>query len=286
LFDHFNPNLEIKFLNLMVYTAYSVALPSPERRLPSVRLHSIAPVSTEYFFGTALVLPDRELRITRRCLAEDLETGADGTFEGVASHPIVKAFARERRDKFAGSGLVEPLDSGRVVSVLRHQHEHRGGTWRDESHEDVIWLVAYGRHESGMPGDFFPYCKGLDHASVLLPTEEDYEALYRDRDLRLARMLTVDPPLLLKRARESGKEERAQVGGRFGTSVAVEIADDLEAISVAFDTRAENFYRTLPVILAAFVPTASFEDWDDLERMPKRDLHDYEIGFSYTGEIP
>lgn len=239
----------------------------------------------EFFLGTGAIFPDRELRITRRCLRDDLDGGIDADFEAVASHPIVKAFVRERREKFEGSSRVEPLESGKAISVVRHQHEHRGATWHDENHE-VIWLVAYGRHQSGMPGDFFPFCKRLDQAGILLPTVEDYEALYRERDLRLARMLVVDPPLLLKRARESGKEEHAQIGGRFGTAVSVEFADEIEAISVAFDTRAENFYKTLPVILAAFVPGASFEDWEGLDQMPARELEGYEIAFSYVGEIP
>jgi hypothetical protein len=285
---YFNPILEIKFQNLMDYKEDSVAIQLPGRPLPSVRLHRIAAVALrkqEFFFGTGAILPDRELRITRRCLRDDLGRGTDADFEGVANHPIVKAFVRERREKFEGSSRVEPLESGKAISVVRHQHEHRGATWHDESHE-VVWLVAYGRHASGMPGDFFPFCKGLDQAGALLPAAEDYEDLYRERDLRLARMLLVDPPLLLKRARESGKEEHAQIGGRFGSAVSVEFADEIEAISVAFDTRAENFYKTLPVILAAFVPSAAFEDWESLERMPARELKSHEIAFSYVGEIP
>jgi hypothetical protein len=270
----------------MIYNNYSVAIRLPERPLPSVPLHRIAAVNLkadEFFFGTGVVLPDRELRITRRCLKDDLGAGETASFEEVRSKPIVKAFLRERRQKFEGSSHVEPLESGKTISVLRHQHEHRGATWRDELHQEVIWLVAYGLHESGMPGDFFPFCKGLDESGVLLPTTEDYEALYREQDLRLARMLQVDPPRLLKRARESGKEERAQIGGRYGTSVSVEIAEDIEAISVAFDTRGESFYRILPVVLAAFVPGG---DWNDLDQMPSRDLEGYEIAFTYVGEIP
>lgn len=288
LIVHFNPILEIKFQNLMIYTSHSVARRLSSRPVPSVQSHSIAAVKLdkgEFFFGTALVLSDRELRITRRCLRDDLEGSAKDTLENQANHPIVKAFVRERRQKLVGSSFVEPLESGKEISVLRHQHEHRGATWHDKQN-DVIWLVAYGRHESGQPGDFFPYCKGLDQADVLLPTAADYDSLFRERDLRLARRLVVDPPLLLKRARESRKEERAQIGGQFGTAVAVEFADDLEAISVAFDTRSESFYATLPVILAAFVPGVSYEDWDSLDRMPRRDLEESEVAFSYVGEIP
>lgn len=283
---YFNPILEILFQDLIVH---SVAMRPPERRLTSVQRHSIAAVDLrkgESFFGTAVVLRDRELRITKRCLTEDLNRAEDATFEDVADHPIVKAFVRERRDKFEGSSRVEPIKSGKAISVLRHQHEHRGGTWHDEGENEVIWLVAYGRHESGVPGDFFPRCKELDQAGDLLPTHTDYEALYRERDLRLARRLLVEPPLLLKRARESGKEESAQIGGRYGTGVSIEIADDVEGISVAFDTRGEDFYRILPVLLPAFVSGASLGDWSDLDRMPSRELAKFEIGFSYIGEVP
>lgn len=273
----------------MSYNAHSVATRFTERSLPSGERHSIRAVelgNDEFYLGSALVLPDRQLRITRRCLREDLGRDDGSEFETVTDHPIVKAFVRERKKKFEGSSSVEPIQSGKVISVVRHQHEHRGGTWHDELHREVIWLVAYGRHESGVPGDFFPRCKDLDKAGVLLPTAEDYESLYRDRNLRLARMLQVEPPLLLKRARESRQEEHARIGGVYGTAVSVEFADEIEALSVAFDTRSEDFYRTLPVILAAFVPTASLDEWDDLTRMPSRDLEEHEIAFSYIGEIP
>jgi hypothetical protein len=249
--------------------------------MPGVELRA-----EDFFLNQALVLPDRQLRITKRCLAEDLGMDADASFEDVSGHPIVKAFLRERRDKYEGSSRIEPLTSGAEVSVLRHQHHHRGGTWRDTKFEDVIWLVAYGHHKSGAEDDFFPWCKELDADGNLLPTASDYESLIEDRSLRLARMLQIQPPILLKKARESGEEEREVIGGVYGTAVSIEFADDIEAISVAFDTRSEDFYRTLPVVLAAFVPTASATEWEDQATMPSRDLESYEVAFSYVGEVP
>jgi hypothetical protein len=284
----FNLILELKFLDLMIYSTHSVAIRPIRRPLTSVQRHSIAAVDLrkdEFFFGTGLVPPDRQLRITRRCLEDDLGADEGSSIEAMANQPIVKAFVRERRDKFEGSSRVEPIESGKEIYVLRHQHEHRGATWHDKS-QNIVWLVAYGRHESGVPGDFFPWCKELDKSGVLLPSVQDYEDFYREGNLRLARMLMVEPPLLLKRARESGQEETARIGGLYGTAVSIELADEIEAISVAFDTRSENFYRTLPVILAAFIPNAGLEDWSSLDRMPSRILRDYEIGFSFVGEIP
>jgi hypothetical protein len=233
----------------------------------------------EFFAGQALLAGDRQLRITRRCIEEDLGSDRKASLEDLAGHPIIKAFIRERRIKVIGTRRVEPLAGGQEVWVLAQGHRHRGGTWHDEEH-GVVWLVAYGWHESGSNSDFFPYCKHLDQRGDLMPTAEDYAVLLQEEALHLARQLMVEPPLLLKRARESGREERMTIGGKFGTAIAVEVADDLEAVSVAFDTRTVQVYEHVPAILAAFVPDT---DWEDADRMPSRALEEHEIAFTHLG---
>ena len=277
-----NGKTRIKFHLAMRFSETALL---PRREIASHRsgLHSIALVielqGGEFFQGPSLVLHDRLLRVTFRCLAEDLDRGGVA-LEDLSGEPIVQAFVRERREKFIGTRDVSPLSSGRRVSVLGQGDRHRGGTWHDTEH-GVIWLLAYGDHRSGAPNDFYPYCKTLDERGVLLPSEADYEALFRERDQIFARRLMIEAPLLLKRAREHpGEELTATLGGRFGTGVTVEVAEDLEAITVAIDTRSLSVWTYISAILGSLAPA---DGWDQVGSMPSRELAGHEVAYEWIG---
>src|SRR5680860_1673615 len=169
----------------------------------------------EFVDGLSLVCEGWELRVTTRCLIEDLGAGDAASLNDVAGHQIVKAFVRERREKVRGTRKVHPLSHSVDVWVLAHQHRHRGGTWFDAENQ-VVWLLAYGRHESGSEEDFFPRCKALDEEDRLLPTAHDYEQLIRARDKRVVARIMIEAPLAVKESRMSGKEVLARLGGQFG----------------------------------------------------------------------
>ena len=232
---------------------------------------------TEFFAGLSLVLPDRELRVTRRCLVEDLGAAEDATLEAVSDLPIVRAFLRERRTKTKGTRRVEPLHSGRQVWVLTQGQRDRGGTWF-EANRNITWLVASGYHESGSPNDFYPYCKDLDKNGRLAPSKGDYESLLIDQDARFAARILIEAPILRKKAREAAGEISAQIGGRFGVSVAIEVADDLQEMTVAFDLRSLEVAQHIPAILAALEADG---DWEHADRMPSRALEHYEAAFRH-----
>jgi hypothetical protein len=234
----------------------------------------------EFFFGRALVGLGRELRITERCLTDDLSRGPDAVFEDLQSLDIIRAFVRERRDKDIGSPLTG-LTTQVPVGVLRHGHDHRGATWFDEDH-DVVWLMAYRLHRSGKPDDFFPWVQDLDAREELFPTEADYEQLERDRADRFTKAILIECPQILKAAREAPDTEIArELGGEYAIAVTVEVADDLEAITIAFDLRTLQVVEHMPAILAALAPDP--EGWEVVGRMPKRALRDTEQAFQYTG---
>jgi hypothetical protein len=155
-----------------------------------------------------------ELRITERCLDEDLSAGVDSEFEATENgRPIVKAFVRERKTKASSTRQVRPLTNGQPVWVVGHGDKHRGGTWYDRDN-GVIWLVACGGHRSGATGDFYPYCKQLDADDRLLPSEGDYKRLFDEQDTRFGEMLRVQGPIILRQARERpGAEVRCGPGG-------------------------------------------------------------------------
>src|SRR4051794_4167251 len=120
------------------------------------------------FVGAAYICEEWELRVTRRCLTEDLGRATDTTLEAIQDVEIVKAFIKKRSDRTDDRSQITPLTCGEDVWVLARGNDHRAATWYDE-HEQVVWLLAYGLHRSGETDDFFPYCKGIDADDRLLP---------------------------------------------------------------------------------------------------------------------
>lgn len=234
---------------------------------------------SEFYAGLSLVLPDRELRVTQRCLTEDLDGRKDSTLEDVSGRPIVRAFLRERRTKTTGTRQVGQLRSQKEIWVVGQAHRHRGGTWYETARR-IVWLVAAGHHESGSKDDFFPYCRQLDEEERLAPSKVDYRALFLAQKERLAARIMIDAPLLRKHAQESEGEVSGEIGGQFGVRVAIEVADEVEEISVAFDLRTLDHPRYLSAILAALEADG---EWEPAETMPSRQLEHYESAFCHLG---
>lgn len=230
----------------------------------------------------AFICPEWELRLTARCLHEDLGADPRAPFEAVEHHEIVKAFKRDRFERLTDTRQVSQIRTGTEVWVLSHGHDHRGATVYD-ARERVVWLVAYGRHRSGASDDFFPYCRSLVDDDELLPTEGDYERLVRDRDRRFVETIPVEAAYILENARRTRREQRVSLGGRFGSEVAVEVDDELgaEAITLALglDTVVWDY---VPIILAAFEPT---EHWTQIDRLPSRELAPDEMAWTVTREV-
>jgi hypothetical protein len=197
--------------------------------------------------GGAYLCRDWELRLTGRCTEEDLRLASDATFEELQGSEIIKAFVKDRSTRTVDTRQVAPLTCGQAVWVLSRGNDHRGGTWFDEEHR-VVWLLAAGRHRSGSSDDFFPYCKALDREDRLLPSVDDYERMFRERDARFAFAIAIEAPLILKKARLEPGEQRIMFGGRYGACMAIEVADEFESISVAFRVDTVD-YDYVPVIL-------------------------------------
>lgn len=218
-----------------------------------------------------------ELRITRRCLADDLNFPPTVEFVDARSHPIVQAFESQRSTSRTGTRTVGPASGERTIYRLAYGHDHRGATWFDR-HEQVVWLCAYGFHRSGEADDAFPYFHDLIRAGGILPTDDDYEALFRDRALRFAETLPQDAQALLAKARSNpGVEEVGLLGGRETTSVAVEVVETMEETHVAFSLAQIGDYTTIVLILTAFFPEATFNEWEQVLRFPTRPLSHDEV---------
>lgn len=124
-----------------------------------------------------------DLRITERAL-KDLDLSADllgrNVEELVDEHPVIKAFAERRAQTPIGQEAIQLPKSRQVVYSL-HSGRFRGLTWFDDD-DDVCWLLGAGFHESGSRDDAYTVLKRRDGDGDLLPTENDYLALYRWRE--------------------------------------------------------------------------------------------------------
>ncbi len=224
----------------------------------------------EYHRGSC-ICADHELRITRRCVTDDLHLPAATTFAEAAAHPIVKAFVNQRSGEVLGTRTVGPAAGPRTVYRLGHGHDHRGATWHDAEHA-VVWLCAYGLHRSGAPDDAFPYFHSLLDAGALMPSVDDYQAMFDDRARRFAETVRRDAEALLARARAApGAEHRGVLGGEQHIGVVVEVVDMLEETYVAFSLIGMSSERIVAV-LAAFMPDARFNDWERAPDLPTRPL--------------
>lgn len=220
-----------------------------------------------------------ELRVTARCLKDDLGRDERSSFESLLGIDIVKEFVNGRFDRTEDRNPISGLNTAVPVWVLSRGHDHRGATIFDEE-ERVVWLLAYGRHRSGSPDDFFRYCPSLDAEDRLLPTDADYEALLDDRGERFVDSLSIEAPLYLKEAREQGTEIQVLVGGELGAKIAIEVAEEMEAtsIAVALDSLEGDH---VALVLASFHAEGS---WESATRMPSRPLDVNEVAFIHVHE--
>jgi hypothetical protein len=221
--------------------------------------------------GSLVCGAGHELRITGRCLNEDLGGAPTAAFEDLASrHGIVRAFRRERSSATTGPDHLGPAGGPRPLTVLRHTNDWRGLTWFD-SEENVVWLCACARHRSGQPGDAFPFFRALEATGRIWPSEEDYEALAADRGEQFAAFVLDDAPLLLVRARKAPGTEQVLVIGREPVTVVVHIVETLEETYVAVSTLTltPSQYQLL---LVALYPDRAYDDWRVEQRLPTRDL--------------
>jgi hypothetical protein len=237
------------------------------------------PASARYHGGSCLC-ESYELRITERCLEEDLDLIPPVSFAEARQHPMVRAFEHQRSATPIGTRTVGPAVGQRTLYRLGHGHDHRGATWHDEQ-ERVVWLCAYRLHRSGEPDDAFPYFHELIEAGRIMPTAFDYTSLFEDRGRRFAETVRQDAQALLVLARSNpGTEQVGLLGGEEAAGVLVDIVETLEETYVAFSVVRMDPTRPL-IILRAFYPDVAFAEWEAVDRLPTRALrvNDGEIAY-------
>ena len=212
-----------------------------------------------------------DLRVTERCVVEDLESGHDAGFDLLLRHEIVVALRNQRHTVVHGTDTVGPAAGVDTLWVLRYSHHHRGATWFDPE-ENVVWLCAYARHRSGEPQDAFPHFDELRRAGLIRPTAADYESLRDDRAERFAVVVSAEAQALLDTARaQPGVEARRVIGTTQPVGLVVHIVETLEETYVAVYGDTTDLAQ-LQLLIAALYPDRAFDEWRAEQRLPTRDL--------------
>jgi hypothetical protein len=226
----------------------------------------------------SLVCPNYELRITLRCLADDLHE-AQADLEGLDRHEIIRAFVNERSQQPVGVREVGRGRNARPLWRLAIGHDHRGATWHDEEAR-VVWLCACGRHRSGQPDDAFQHFDRLIAADIIYPTAEDYRLLEGERARRFADLAPRDAAALRAAAeRQPEVEVRGRIGEEHEVGV-VSVVVELVGSDLYVGFPARVYPDQLVFVLAAFEPNAEWTDWRQEAALPGRALAEGELCYS------
>jgi hypothetical protein len=214
------------------------------------------PVQIEFHSGGCLCLT-HELRITGRCLVDDLGMTADTSFEDALRHPIVQAFQGKRLTNTGSGKTVGPKAGGKTLFHLGVGDDHRGATWLDV-HERVVWLCAYGWHRSGQRNDAFQLFAQLLENDEIYPTRDDYRRLLLDRQRRFIDLV---PRHAAEARAEAMRSQRtiieAELGHPLDRQLKLRIMADtmgnIAEISVAFNQVGFN-QKEIMFIVRSFAP--------------------------------
>jgi hypothetical protein len=227
-----------------------------------------------------LICADYELRVTARCLREDLAESETVDLEDAQRHEIVRAFCNQRSGSPIGTRTVGPAAGARTLYRLGHRDEHRGATWFDLE-ESVVWLCATGKHRSGEPDDAFRYFDELIEQGLIYPEVDDYERLYDDRADRFVAFAPEELQALLAVAEQQAcSEVRAVVGGLEELGIVIVVVEPMDELFVACSEAALTDPTRVVIILTALCPDRAWEEWRTEQSLPIRPLNAGEICFS------
>lgn len=221
--------------------------------------------ATDFHRGGCLC-PSHEIRITSRCLTEDLQMAAATFFADACQHPIVQALVAKRSHEPEGGATVGPRAGEDTLYTLRHSDDHRGATWFDREH-GVVWLCAYGHHRSGQSDDAFQHFSSLIDSDTIYPELVDIRALELDREQRFNDLVPNQASSACTDAVTSpGVTIHCLIGHPLSRVVSArliaQVIDDIAEVSIAFDALG----LTSPLInfvIACFAPGPDVPVWVD-----------------------
>lgn len=225
--------------------------------------------------------PAWALRITQRCLTEDLGQPADARNDATANadrHPLVRAFLAERGQTTHGP---DPLkcawETGAPVFTIHHGTS-RGATWYHEA-LNVVWLLGIADAHN------YDHLCDLAASNRLMPVAVDVERLVADLAPTFAEALIEDVPALIDRARQNAGQI---VEGHIAGTVAVRLRMDPDGqaplLTVAVEQRLRPEGLRLPGgwlarLAMAFFPETPFDQFSWVGELGDQPLRESEVAF-------
>jgi len=235
--------------------------------------------------------PPHQLRITRRCLVEDLGFSPNDLerpldeLAATDSDPgkFIRTFIEKRGPDPVDEDSIEGLATGRIpMHPLRRGERIRGLTWYDRE-TNVVWLVAaHFAHRSGERSDSYVYFRALA-ATQLLPDEHDYQLFREQQAIQAAdAILDLIDPGLRSALADPGTEVRLDIGGAPVSLLVTRPTPAPPRLKVAISMRrtASGFEpppEWIPAILARCF-RARYDGWHDLPYSQDRTLGSRKVG--------
>lgn len=230
-----------------------------------------------------------ELRITARCCRHDLgvEPGEASIEELAERWMIVRKFVELRATAPEGNETFRSASRSDVFTL--HAARERGATWFDREYA-VVWLLGFATHREGDRSDSYAYLRSLDERELLMPAEEDYEQLIRDRDARQIPEMIAEVRALLFRARaEPDEVHAAMLNNGVTLRLYVERMEEegggVEefhlAVSLKFLGR-----KMLSHIRAALWPEDATASWEFTRDFPQSGDDESELRFRHWHDLP
>ncbi|HYK95427.1 MAG TPA: hypothetical protein VE011_06135 [Candidatus Dormibacteraeota bacterium] len=208
-----------------------------------------------------------DIRVTARCMVEDLAADPTGQLEDIAKHPIIRGLCGKHDLDPSFVDSVGPAAGEETLGVLQFGDDHRGAVWHDKRN-NAFWLCAYRWHRSGTPDDAFPYFERLLADDRIYPDDLDRIMLYRDRAERLIDAIPQDGGRLRMSALASPSREISGSIGPFPARVVVVEVDGLHELYVALKIVPFDVNQ-LDAVLLALCPSADvWQAWRPVVELP------------------
>lgn len=209
-------------------------------------------VESEYHRGSC-ICTHYDLRITQRCMVEDLHLAADIHFWDAMSHPIVKGFVAKRQQVPISSKTVGSNCGARTLYHLGVGNDHRGATWHDTKNQ-VVWLCAYGLHRSGESNDAFQVFRILLENNNMYPITADYRRLIVDHQHRFTEMALVHAGALREAAMSHpGIIQKGVLGYRVPVRIVLDVSSEIADLTIAFSA-VDLSKQEISFIVGCFTP--------------------------------
>lgn len=231
------------------------------------------------------------LRITRRCLVEDLGFSSDDLerpLDELAATDsdagrFIRTFIEKRGPDPVDEDSIEGLATGRIpMQPLRRGERIRGLTWHDRN-ANVVWLVAaHFAHRSGERSDSYAYFRGL-RADQLLPEELDYMLFREQQAIQAAdAILDLIDPALRSALADPGTEIRLDIGGVPVSLLVIRVTPSPPRLKVAISMhRTESGFEPPPEWIPAILARCfrrPFGGWEDLPYTEDRTFGGRKLG--------